>query len=71
MRARCPRMGEIEDPHIVTKAQCQQCEQTHGPCDYAETVQGILTALERIYQGLEESEAEVWRKTIVLVEVRD
>lgn len=44
MRAKCPRIVE----NIVTKAECQRCEKIRGPCDYAESIQALLTDLNRL-----------------------
>lgn len=44
MSAKCPRIVHL----IVTKADCQWCEKIRGRCDYAESLQAILTDMKRM-----------------------
>ena len=44
MRAKFPRIVDL----IVTKAECKWCEKIRGPCDYAESIQAILTDMKRM-----------------------
>ena len=44
MRAKCRRIVD----NIVSKAECKWCEKIQGPCDQAESIQALLTDLNRL-----------------------